>query len=218
MCCAFGFCMPSPSSTPDHQPTPTPRSTEARPERSDSGSPHFPERGVSALAHSERLDTIGRSIQGRIQRISGTRVGSTIKDALSGTWLGHPLHPALTDIPLGAWTTAAACDLITATGKRDLDSAADAALTVGIVGAVGAAATGVADWADVSGAQRRIGLAHAGFNAAGLVLQVGSLLGRRRGMRGAKILSALGFGLALAGAYLGGDLVYRRGTNVERNT
>lgn len=196
---------------PDGRATkPDGRAEERRPEG-------IVQRRVVAIEKSDRLDAIGRWLQEKLTRLWSTPAGRRTKDVLNGTWLEHPLHPALTDIPLGAWTVAAACDVVTATGKRDLDGAADAALAVGIVGAVGAAITGVADWSDTRGAQRRIGLAHAGLNATALVLQVGSFIGRRRGMRGAKVLSALGYGTALTAAYLGGDLVFKRGTQVDRN-
>jgi nitrite reductase/ring-hydroxylating ferredoxin subunit/uncharacterized membrane protein len=175
------------------------------------------QRGVSAIAETKALDSIARSLQVQLTRLSGSPAGRRVKDALNGTWLGHPLHPALTDIPIGAWTTAAVFDVVTATGAADLDTAAEAALAVGIAGAVGAAATGLADWSDTRGAQRPIGLAHAGLNVAALLLESGSLVARRRGAPGAKLLSVLGLGTTLAAAYLGGDLVFRRGTQVDRN-
>lgn len=175
------------------------------------------QRGVLAIGESERLDRVAAWLQDKLTRLWSAPGGRRTKDVLNGTWLEHPLHPALTDIPLGAWTTAAVCDVVTATGKRDLDDAANAALLIGIAGAVGAALTGVADWSDTRGEQRRVGIAHAGLNSTALVLQIASYVGRRRGMRGAKVLSALGYGTAVAAAFLGGDLVYRRGTQVNRN-
>lgn len=187
---------------------------ERRAERRPEG---FAQRSVLALGKSDRLDTIGGWIQRRLSQLLAGRAGQTAKDALNGKWLEHPLHPALTDVPIGAWTTAAVCDAITATGMCNLDRPARTALAVGTIGAVGAALPGVADWADTGGEQRRIGLAHAGLNVAALVLQLGSLIARRRGARGAKMLSALGYGTALTAAYLGGDLVYRQGVQVDRN-
>ncbi len=170
-----------------------------------------------ALGRSQRLDSIAAWVQDKLTWLWSRPAGQRTKDLLNGTWLEHPLHPALTDIPIGAWTAAAMCDLVTATGKRDLDDAASAALAVGIVGAVGAAITGVADFSDTHGAQRRVGLVHAGLNTTALVFQVASLVQRRRGIRGAKVTSAIGYGTALAAAYLGGDLVFRQGTQVDRN-
>lgn len=173
--------------------------------------------GVALLAESARLDAIGRRLQALLARIYQRPAGKRAKDLLNGTWLKHPLHPALTDIPIGAWTTAAVCDLATLTGRRNLDAAASAAIYVGAAGAAGAALAGIADWSDTGGAQRRTGLAHAGMNTAALALQLASLWARRRGARGARGLSLAGFGIAAAAAYLGGDLVYRLGTQVSRS-
>ncbi len=62
---------------------------------------------------------------------------------LHGTWLGHPLHPVLSDVPLGAWTAALALDGIeAASGRRELGPGADAAITVGLGGVAAPAAWG----------------------------------------------------------------------------
>src|SRR5262249_5279284 len=104
-------------------------------------------------------------------------VGRTAKDFLNGVWLGHSLHPALTDVPLGAWTLAQILDVVSASRGDDptLDTAADLALGTGVVAAVGAAVTGITDWSEVGGIQRRLGLVHGLLNAAGLTLNLGSL-------------------------------------------
>src|SRR4029077_19553365 len=103
----------------------------------------------------------------------GGDAGRRVRDFLHGTWLGHPLHPALTDIPLGAWTTALALD---AAGDRSrgMARAADTAMGVGIAGAVGAAVTGLTDWHHTTGGDRRLGLGHAMLNTAALALYVTS--------------------------------------------
>jgi nitrite reductase/ring-hydroxylating ferredoxin subunit/uncharacterized membrane protein len=174
------------------------------------------ERRIRAIANSGRLDSVGQSLQKRLGRLFGNRLGRQVKDVLNGTWLGHPLHPALTDVPLGAWTTALALDAIGLTGRRKLDRAAEAALAVGIVGAVGAALSGLADWADTTGEPRRVGVAHAGLNSLALVMQIAALFGRRRRVRGSRLLSTAGTATAMCAAYLGGELVFRLGTQVDR--
>src|SRR5687767_15412898 len=92
--------------------------------------------------------------------------GQHAKNALHGVWLGHPLHPVLTDVPVGAWTIAQLLDIISAARGDDdgLDRASDIALGAGILGAVGSAVTGITDWSDIGGSQRRMGLAHGLMN------------------------------------------------------
>src|SRR5438046_2340430 len=91
-------------------------------------------------------------------------VGRVTKDLLNGVWLGHPLHPAITDVPIGAWTMAEVFDLLSVArgGDDNLDAASDMTLGVGILAAVGAAVTGLNDWSDIDqGSRRRVGMAHA---------------------------------------------------------
>jgi len=88
----------------------------------------------------------------------GGRGGQKIKNILHGTWLGHPLHVILTDVPIGAWTTALVFDFLElSTGRREFAAAADASITIGLIGAAGAAITGLTDWQDVDPPARRAG-------------------------------------------------------------
>jgi nitrite reductase/ring-hydroxylating ferredoxin subunit/uncharacterized membrane protein len=133
------------------------------------------------------------------------------KNWLNGVWLGHPLHPALTDAAIGAWFTGAFLDVL---GAR---AAADAAMTAGVLSAVPTALAGAADWADTSDEARRAGLVHALLNSVGLVFMTGSLFARRTERRALGIgLSTTGLFLASISAWLGGHLVYVLGTNVSR--
>ena len=104
-------------------------------------------------------------------------------------------------------------------GNSGLDRAADLSLAVGAAAAVGAAVTGVTDWSDVGGVQRRMGLAHGLINTVGLMLNLISLgLRYGKGNRAAaRNLSALAYVVASAAAYVGGDLVYRVGQGVSRD-
>jgi len=142
-----------------------------------------------------------------------------VQDALHGTWLGHPLHPALTTLPIGTWTLAFGLD--TAASLRLNQSTrvaktADIALQVGAAGAVVAAASGMADWRQIHGRDRRTGLVHAAVNATALGLTLGSLALRRRGRRApARALSAAGWLALMGGAWLGGHMVYRRGVGTD---
>lgn len=170
-----------------------------------------------ARLQGDRLDGAGRWLQGRLQTVWHTPAGRRAKDLLNGTWLGHPLHPAVTDVPIGAWTTASVFDLLTATRRARLDGGATAAVALGIAGAVASAVTGLADWSDTGGRQRRTGLLHAGLNTVALGFQVASLVSRLRGRSGGRALSTVGLGIASFSAWLGGELVYREGTQVDRN-
>ena len=174
------------------------------------------EREIDNLSRSDRIDAIARPLQTKVRSLLNLPGGRVVKDLLNGTWLGHPVHPAVTDVPIGAWTTAVAFDALTATGRTNLDRGARTALGIGIAGAVGAALTGLADWSDTGKEQRRVGLVHATLNVIGLGFEIASFVGRGRGWRGSKVSSLLGFGVASSAAYLGGNLVYRLGTQVDR--
>ena len=147
--------------------------------------------------------------------------GEAVSDLLHGTWLGHPLHPALTDIPIGAWSVAAALDLMEAFGVKRFAAGADAAVGFGVAGSIAALATGWNDWHRIGGGPRSrraltTGLVHGLLNEAGVFLQVGSLLARRRGRRGlGRLLSFTGLGVTLASAYLGGQLVFEDAVGVR---
>ncbi|HEU4344865.1 MAG TPA: Rieske 2Fe-2S domain-containing protein [Candidatus Binatia bacterium] len=137
---------------------------------------------------------------------------------LHGTWLGHPLHVVLTDVPLGAWTAAAVLDLIEAkTGRRAIRRGADAAIKVGLVGAAAAAITGLADWSKIGGGEpRRIGLAHGLLNVTATLCFVTSLALRRSHSRPAgRRFAWLGLMVSSLSAYLGGHLVYKKQIGVD---
>lgn len=162
---------------------------------------------------AQQLDSLADQLQQLLHSVveQGGPTAQRLKNWLNGTWLGHPLHPALTDAAIGAWSAGMLLDLIGA--ERE----ADAAMSVGVVSALPTAVAGAADWADTSEQSRRIGLIHGLLNGAGLVLMLGSLWARRTHHRGLGIgLSTLGLSLSTVSAWLGGELVYRLGTNVSR--
>jgi nitrite reductase/ring-hydroxylating ferredoxin subunit len=133
-----------------------------------------------------------------------------VRDVLDGVWLGNPLHPALTDVPIGAWTAAAALDVIGS-------DAADDVLAIGVLAAVPTALTGLNDWSHLKGSPRRLGVVHAILNTMGLTLNVGSLALRRNGHRGlARVLSGVGYLGVLYSAHLGGRLSFGLGVRVNR--
>jgi hypothetical protein len=103
---------------------------------------------------AEPLDPLSEPVQEAVNAVP-----QPVRDVLDGVWLGNPLHPALTDVPLGAWTTALALDLAGS-------DAADGALAVGILGAVPAALTGLNDWSHLKDESRRLGTVHALLRSA----------------------------------------------------
>jgi nitrite reductase/ring-hydroxylating ferredoxin subunit/uncharacterized membrane protein len=163
------------------------------------------------------LDRLAARLQPRVRSAVMSR--PWLHDALDGTWLGVPLHPVLTDVPVGAWTAAFGLDAVSVlTGSRAAGDGADGALAVGIAGAVPAAATGTSDWRDLIGEERRIANVHALLNVAGLSLNIASLVQRRRGRRKAgRALSALGLAFSGTAAHLGGELSFGRGVRVNQN-
>jgi nitrite reductase/ring-hydroxylating ferredoxin subunit/uncharacterized membrane protein len=135
------------------------------------------------------------------------------KDFLSGTWLGHALHPMLTDLPIGFWTSAFVLDLV---GGKKSRPAAQALVGLGVLSALPTAATGAADWSDTGGRTRRVGLVHAGANTAALALYAWSWKARRQRHHARGVaLGLLGASAATVGGYLGGHLLARRGVGVD---
>jgi nitrite reductase/ring-hydroxylating ferredoxin subunit/uncharacterized membrane protein len=136
-----------------------------------------------------------------------------LKDALAGTWLGHPVHPVLTDVVLGAWSSAFVLDAV---GGERTEDAAETLVGVGVLAAVPTALTGIADWVDTWGPTRRVGTVHALGNVAAATVYGLSWIARKRGARGPGVaLGMLGMGIASGTAYLGGHLVYGKGVGVD---
>ena len=164
------------------------------------------------------LDDIAEDVQPKVQEAVAAG-GTTARNVLDGVWLEAPLHPVLTDVPVGAWTAALVFDgLDAATGKEPLRHAADASLVFGTLGAIGAAVTGLSDWRYLSGGSRRMGVAHGLLNAIGLVLSIVSIILRASGRRNAGRLTFLtGYSISGMAAHLGGELSYHYGLRVDRN-
>lgn len=137
------------------------------------------------------------------------------KDLLSGTWMGHALHPVLTDFPLGAWLSGSFLDLF---GGRKSAPAAKRLVGFGLAAAVPTMATGLSDWADTGGRARRIGVVHASVNTAAWLLYAWSYGARRRDARvKAALLGVAGGLVATAGGFFGGHLSLSRGIGVDNN-
>ncbi len=185
-----------------------------------SGSGDVASLGEAAIAMIERqnwLGTIGDRVQQTIAATfrAGGEPGRKVRDFIHGTWLGHPLHPVLTDVPIGAWTTALILDSVDQ-GDGPCARAADGAITLGLVGAVAAAVTGLTDWHQTDGGTRRVGLSHGLANITAASVYAAALILRRQGARSVgRPLASLGFVLALGAAFVGGHLVYRKRVGVD---
>jgi len=162
------------------------------------------------------LDDLAERLQPRVSEAVTSR--SWLHDLLDGTWLGTPLHAALTDVPVGAWSAAFALDTISAlTGSPAARTAADGALAVGVAGAVPTALTGTSDWRDLTGESRRIATLHGLLNTVGLTLNVASLACRRQDKRErGRALSALALAVSGTAAHLGGELSFGLGVRVNQ--
>jgi nitrite reductase/ring-hydroxylating ferredoxin subunit/uncharacterized membrane protein len=160
---------------------------------------------ISALG--ELADRIQPTVQSLLEGHEGAR--RPINDVLHGRFLGHPLHPLITDIPIGAWTLAAVFDVLELRGSERYRDAADAAIGFGALGAVGAAITGLAEWSDTKDAPQRVGMMHGLLNTVALGLYATSFAARRGGARKLGIATAMvGYGIMSAAAYLGGELSF----------
>ncbi len=168
---------------------------------------------VDGFADQPWLDAVGKPLSEAVRALfqNGGAAGRTAKNALHGVWLGHPLHPVLTDVPIGAWTTALALDAReVASGDEGYGRAADFAIGLGLAAAVGAAVTGLNDWSETAGRSRRLGLIHGLLNLTATGFVAASYVLRRNGSRTAGRGTALaGYAVAAAAAYLGGTLVYQ---------
>ena len=171
---------------------------------------------VHALGRAQALDP---PAQAAAKAVRSAIPAGTVKDVLSGVPLGHALHPLLTDVVVGTWTSATILDLV---GGRDARGAADRLIAVGLAAAVPTAVSGSNDWSDTEAGDpevRRVGAVHAVLNVAAVGLYGSSLAARRTGRRGwGRVLGLAGAGLLGASGFLGGHLTYADGVGVDRNT
>jgi nitrite reductase/ring-hydroxylating ferredoxin subunit/uncharacterized membrane protein len=167
---------------------------------------------VRTIAGIQALDPVGKALGNAVRSVIKPR---GLKEALSGSWLGHPLHPVLTDVTIGTFTSAVLLDWL---GGRASRPASQRLLGLGLVSAVPVVAAGASDWADTevgSDSARRIGLVHAAGNALASSLFAASYAARRRGDDG-RLLALAGGAALTAGGYLGGHLSYAEGVGVDQ--
>ncbi|CAN5274925.1 hypothetical protein BH20ACT5_BH20ACT5_17040 [soil metagenome] len=163
----------------------------------------WPFNQIERLERAEPLDRLAGVAKPVVGRFLGNR---KLRDALHGVWLGHPLHPVLVQVPVGAWTSAAILDAVPG-GRRP----ATLLIAAGVAAALPAAAAGITDWSEQDTPQQRVGVTHALGSVAALGLYAGSLVARGTGRAGlGRALAYTGYGLAAASATVGGHLSYRQ--------
>jgi nitrite reductase/ring-hydroxylating ferredoxin subunit/uncharacterized membrane protein len=180
-------------------------------------------RFIDRLIHNQPwLAPVGgfiQSVVGAIYKPLG-RPGQRLKSFLHGTWLGHALHPVIVDIPLGAWTAAIIADLV-ALGGGIRPNVGDFCVLVGVLASYAALITGYTDFHETAGHERNVGTAHGLTMTTVILLYTASWLVRWLGGGGAHglavVMAVIGYALMLGGAYLGGDLVFKLGTMVNRH-
>lgn len=153
------------------------------------------------LESADALDLLIAKVRPLVDRVIAT---PRSRQVLQGQWLGHAVHPALTDLPLGLWTATNVLDLLPVPGSR---RSAERLLAFGLVATPAVIVTGWAEWREIETREQRVGIVHAALNASGVVLYGLSYLSRRLDCHRLGVALALGgSGVVAASGYLGGHL------------
>lgn len=176
-----------------------------------------PEKLLASIPGFEKgAQTTARSIHNQVVQWEGARYAA---DVLHGTWLEHPLHPALTDVVIGAWLFGTVLDGISLNMRRSkgIEQAADILISIGNAAAIPTALAGLADYSAIPKRAAATGAVHAILNAGGLVMNTVSAAYRSAGnRRPAMCLSAAAAGALLVSAWLGGRLTYKQKVGVNK--
>ncbi len=158
----------------------------------------------------EGLDALSRRLAETSRKVLPP---GPVADLLHGTWLGHPLHPMLTDVAIGAWTGSFFLDVL---GGRRSRAASRKLVALGVASAVPTALSGLVDWRDLGRPEQRVGVVHALSNAGGTVLYLLSYRARRRRHHARGVAwGMLATGVLTVGGLLGGHLSFRRMAGVN---
>jgi uncharacterized membrane protein len=191
-------------STPSHPSTPSTLSTLPNGTLSSESKP-VPVALVEQLEGATALDPVVNAVR----PLAAALVADPARrDLLRGAWLGHALHPVLTDVPIGMWTSAVVLDLV---GGRRARPAAQRLVGIGVLAAVPTAVTGWAEWSGIGQREQRVGVVHAVSNVVALGLFTASWRARSadRHVRGTALGLAASSALGVGGL-LGGHLVSAR--------
>ena len=162
-------------------------------------------RATLGLEDATALDPAVRALEPAVRGLFGNGARGSV---LRGDWLGHAVHPVLTDVVLGTWASATLLDLF---GGRDASAASQRLIALGLLAAGPTAWTGWAEWSEADPRDKRVGLVHAVTNAVAIGTYAASWRARRQGRHGAGARLALaGAAVSGVGAYLGGHLVAAR--------
>lgn len=163
---------------------------------------------LDQVERAEQLDPVVERLR---PVVSAALRRQQVKDALHGVWLGHPLHPLLAQIPIGAWLSAGLLDLMPGSGR-----APSRLIGVGVIASLPTAASGLTDWSALHRQQARVGVVHAASNVTALGCYVLSLRARRKGhgLRG-RLLGFAGLAAATTGSAIGGHLAYRQAAGMN---
>jgi len=165
---------------------------------------------LDRVADTTAIDKVAEPFRRAVQSTLRPQV---VKDLLHGTWLGHPLHPVLAQVPVGTWLSAGVLDLV-----PPLRPAATTLIGVGVAAAVPTALAGAADWSEAGTGVRRLGVLHAAANTAALGLYVGSLVARGKGRAAlGRGLAWAGLGIAAGSASVGGHMSYSQSAGVSHS-
>lgn len=180
------------------------------------------ERLASAASDSGLIKGIANPLYDFLNKLFQETPLRPLKLIANGTWLEHPLHPLLTDVPVGSWTVALLLELIAIVfSVQNLGLASGVAIGLGILAALAAMATGFMDWMDVDPPEKALGMLHAIFNIAATALFLIAFLMLWSSNWtidiSSFVVALVGYLVITVGAYLGGDLVFRMGTMINRN-
>ncbi|WP_144792919.1 Rieske 2Fe-2S domain-containing protein [Kocuria palustris] len=168
----------------------------------------------SIVRRIESLSAVDGVAEKASEAVGAATAPTVVRNALSGSWLGHQLHPIMVQVPIGAWGAATFLDLV---GGDEAEDAARKLVGAGILGALPAAASGASDWSYEHGAASRVGLVHGLANETAAGLQIASWIVRGSGRRGVgAALSLAAIGLTGAAGYLGGHLSFVQGVGVNK--
>jgi nitrite reductase/ring-hydroxylating ferredoxin subunit len=166
---------------------------------------------LAALDRLSEVSTFDKPLEAARTAVNKVLRPGAVKDLLHGTWLGHPLHPVLAQVPVGTWLSAGVLDAF-----PPARPAAALLIGTGVAAAVPTALSGAADWSEQDDAVRRLGAVHAVANSVALGLYVGSLVARAagNGVLG-RALAYSGLGLAGGSAAIGGHMSYAQSSGAN---
>lgn len=149
------------------------------------------------------------------------RPGRLLQDFLNGSWLGHPLHPVLTDVVVGAATVAVMLDVLRIVFRvPGLELATTWTVALTVLSALGTIVTGLTDFKDTAPGSnsRNVAGLHGLINIGGTALFAVALVLRLLDHNNwAALIFVVGYGVVSVGAFIGGHVVFKYGEMVNHN-